>query len=765
MIHWVQKKISEPFQAKCLILSVLISASAASLGWMLTLPRGFISLKITAAWLLLTLLLSGFLYFDWLPRLQKSPLNRLESMAVLFLGLLAACFTSTVLTNTARYIFPLLPRHILTLTSGTGEVSIRPVECELTTLYSSAFYGKGNIERTQNGAQIIFHGPAQVSWTGWTGSSCLVSVLQSENPGTLTLQWDQQSGVTVNSALLNGEESTFKHEFPLPLGTELAVVGLLWPGCVLGVSLLLRGIRSLVSPQDEAGKGFPAWQKVLTGLCLGTAAVITIGVVYFSQPRLSTPGIDSSVFQVIGNGWVHGQVPYRDLWDHKGPLIYCVNALGNVLGGTQGWGVWVVTSVIFLMGQALLFRFVKRWAGALAAAGSLLAFTLTAPAVMTGLNMVESVNLLFLAGGLLCLQRALEEYSWVNLFLAGLCGAGSFLLRPNLVSVLLAGGLLWWLLYRRQAHQLWVGWGWMAAGFASGLLPFAAYFAAQHALSDLWDQMFLYNFVYVASVPAEGSFFSRFFALPPELIAVMVFFLIGGVLLLVQLQRGGGSLAQRRSAELLFLASSVEFVLSHISSQNFLHYSSGLVLLAALFAGVILKEGVGWVSTISLPKVKGAMMVTLCVAGVALLLWEGVSQILTPASSNTEAATIQEYAGVITTRPHLLMWGDYASWNLASGLTAGNKYFYQYPLFNSGYCTPEMGQEFLQQVETAQPTIVDTSAINPWVIPLDPDARAEYFHQNGQSVQESCLNGFFAYFDSHYHFVETLPDHFSVYLP
>jgi hypothetical protein len=765
MIHWLRDKLVEPFQAKRLITSGLVAVSLAALGWLLTLPQGFISLSITAVWVLLALLLGAVLYFAGLPYPQKNPLSRFEFAVTLGLGLLAACFISTGLTSTSRYIFPLLPQHTLTLISTGGEVSIRPVECELTTLYINTFQGAENIERAENGARLIFRGPAQVSWTGWTGSQCKIYVFQGETAATLTVQWDHDPKSSVDVGLLNKEETPFEHEFPLPLGTELAVAVLLWPLGAFLTGLLWRGIRFLLAVSGEANEDMLIWQKVFTGLCLGTAAVISAGVIYFAQPRLSAPGVDSSVFQVIGNGWIHGQVPYRDLWDHKGPLIYFIDALGVLLGGAGGWGVWAITSMIFLAAQVLLFRVVQRWAGTLAAAGSLLAFSLTAPAVMSELNLVETVNLLFLAGGLLCLQHALEKETWASLFLAGLCGAGSFLLRPNLISVFLAGGLLWLLLYHHQPHWLWRSWEGMTVGFITGLLPFGVYFALQHALGDLWQQMFLYNFAYVASSPVEGTFFSRFFALPPQLIAVMAFLLIGGMLLLVQMSQGEFSEAQRRFAGLLFLTIAIEFVLSRLSRQSFLHYSTGLVLLAALLAGMILKGFARGIERISSPKSRHGVAMAFCAAGALLFLCEGGSQLRTPVRGNAEAAMIQEHVETVTARPHLLMWGDYASWNLLSGLTAANKYFYQYPLFNESYCTPEIGQEFLQQIETAQPTIVDTSAINPWVIPLDPAARAEYFHQNGQSVQESCLNSFFVYFDSHYHFVETLPDHFSVYLP
>ena len=34
---------------------------------------------------------------------------------------------------------------------------------------------------------------------------------------------------------------------------------------------------------------------------------------------------DSSVFQYIGSSMLDGAVPYRDVFDHKGPLIYFIN--------------------------------------------------------------------------------------------------------------------------------------------------------------------------------------------------------------------------------------------------------------------------------------------------------------------------------------------------------------------------------------------------------------------------------------------------------
>lgn len=53
---------------------------------------------------------------------------------------------------------------------------------------------------------------------------------------------------------------------------------------------------------------------------------------------------DSAFFRFIGKEILKGKVPYRDVWDHKGPVLYFLQALG-ALGGTTNKG----TNILFLM--------------------------------------------------------------------------------------------------------------------------------------------------------------------------------------------------------------------------------------------------------------------------------------------------------------------------------------------------------------------------------------------------------------------------------
>ncbi|MGN0191486.1 MAG: glycosyltransferase family 39 protein [Candidatus Cryptobacteroides sp.] len=42
-------------------------------------------------------------------------------------------------------------------------------------------------------------------------------------------------------------------------------------------------------------------------------------------------GFDSAIFKIVGLGITQGKMPYTDLFDHKGPVIFYIDALGQWL--------------------------------------------------------------------------------------------------------------------------------------------------------------------------------------------------------------------------------------------------------------------------------------------------------------------------------------------------------------------------------------------------------------------------------------------------
>ena len=106
-------------------------------------------------------------------------------------------------------------------------------------------------------------------------------------------------------------------------------------------------------------------------------------------------GFDSAIFQTIGKYWAEGVTPYARLFDHKGPLIFFVDAVGYWLHGRAG--ILVVQTVSLAVTVWGLYRLGRTglsrpWAAGAAA----LALVYLARTFDEG-NMTEEYSLPFLA--------------------------------------------------------------------------------------------------------------------------------------------------------------------------------------------------------------------------------------------------------------------------------------------------------------------------------------------------------------------------------
>ena len=79
----------------------------------------------------------------------------------------------------------------------------------------------------------------------------------------------------------------------------------------------------------------------LAGLCLGTAAVL-LAVCSWSSPLYPYHcGGDANVYFTIGRNMLDGLVPYRDLIDQKGPLLFFIQMLAALVSRQSFLGVWL----------------------------------------------------------------------------------------------------------------------------------------------------------------------------------------------------------------------------------------------------------------------------------------------------------------------------------------------------------------------------------------------------------------------------------------
>ncbi len=142
--------------------------------------------------------------------------------------------------------------------------------------------------------------------------------------------------------------------------------------------------------------------------------LLSAGFVYYFSGTTSPVipdyyGDDSAVFQVVGKAWSNGRVPYIQTFDHKGPFIFFVEALGYLIGK---YGVllmqWIFMCVNFL-GIFKIGRLFLRYSSAVIA--TVVSFLILIPSYSFG-NYTEEYSLLFITFSIYLGVKYLLQLNW-----------------------------------------------------------------------------------------------------------------------------------------------------------------------------------------------------------------------------------------------------------------------------------------------------------------------------------------------------------------
>jgi len=175
---------------------------------------------------------------------------------------------------------------------------------------------------------------------------------------------------------------------------------------------------------------------------------------------------------------LHGKFLYRDIWFDKPPLYAAVYLLW---GAAPGWGLRLAGTLYALLSPALLYGFAReRWGRREAViAGSLLGIYLTfgIPSAVMAL----APDLLTVAPHIAAVWLAWKGRA----FWAGGAAGVAFLCNPKGAFVL-AACLLW----------AWRSWLALVAGFALPNAIFLGVLAVNGALSDYWQQVWIWGAIY-----------------------------------------------------------------------------------------------------------------------------------------------------------------------------------------------------------------------------------------------------------------------------
>ena len=238
----------------------------------------------------------------------------------------------------------------------------------------------------------------------------------------------------------------------------------------------------------------------LTGIAL---LLMTVGSMTSFLFPLHT-GVDQNCFLTVARAWLEGRLPYRDIFEQKGPLLYLLHIPAAAFPQGRFFGVYLVQTavwVLLLLGFERLARICMPGSTVrtqlAVAAWSALAIV-TARCYSRGDNAEEFclVPVVFALCDLMQAVRA-EQTAFSRRILlrngifAGLVLWIKFSMLGFFIGWCLVIGVLLW---RDRGFLTALRAGlWFLLGMALTAVPVLLYFGLHHALRDLFDVYFLAN--------------------------------------------------------------------------------------------------------------------------------------------------------------------------------------------------------------------------------------------------------------------------------
>lgn len=235
-------------------------------------------------------------------------------------------------------------------------------------------------------------------------------------------------------------------------------------------------------------------------IALVAVVVAIVAALAFNPYTGIAPHIDSGVYLGAAEHILHGKVLYKEIWDHKPPVVHTIDALAlrfgdhtvNSVRSLERWWAAIAAAAVLVIGL-LAFENV-----ALASVASLLFLMhFYHPNVMRGNQPEEYGSILTLVAILLCLASA----AYRRWSLPSAAASGLFFALTCLTKETFALGAIPWAVFlawdARRRRTPWLRTiCCFGAGFAVPFVAFLAYLLWNGALGD-WLDVLRFNVSYV----------------------------------------------------------------------------------------------------------------------------------------------------------------------------------------------------------------------------------------------------------------------------
>ncbi len=423
-------------------------------------------------------------------------------------------------------------------------------------------------------ALYLTRGRTKLPGAGGTRTALVSLLLALLTVGTLVANFPKQAEGGALAAIITG--TLLQYLYAAACG---ALSGyFVWVTTDFILSALLRS-------RDDSAAPAAGLTKADALLCAGSA-LVCITLCSRSSPLYPmNDWMDANAFFTVGKSMWEGLMPYRDLYDQKGPLLYLLHAMATLVSNTSFFGVYLlelIPAAAFLAISMQTIRLYRPeasnlWIPVIAA------IVYSSRAFCQG-DSVEELCLPLIAYGMylgLKTLRTSTEITFRECLMLGITSGCVLWLKYSLLGFYIG----WFLVYasarilEKNSSAIFKTSGSIALGVVLVSLPILGFYGINGALLDMWDVYFYNNIFSYSDASVEAISSSPIFALFTGYLSFARFNPIVLIIVIIGLFHPNISKKER----LLQLSCAVVmFLLIYGSGRRYMYYSLAYAALLPL---------------------------------------------------------------------------------------------------------------------------------------------------------------------------------------
>lgn len=414
-------------------------------------------------------------------------------------------------------------------------------------------------------------------------------------------------------------------------------------------------------------------------------------------------GSDTNVFLTVGRQMENGMMPYKDTFDHKGPLMYLINFWGVIINESKGIFIFEFLAIFFTLYFMYKIARLKLTSQSASFVLTLISFTPFLLFYQTDFgNLTEEYAMPFITCALYIFLKYFltDNITKLGLFAVGLSFACVLMLRVNMVAIWVIFCLMVVIknIKNKTFKDLRNYTFFFMVGVLSVLAPITCWLIFNGAFNDFWNIYIVFNFSYSKT------------DLEP-IISTMIYFINSsiifcGLVLTIYFAFKGNEVKEKRLFKLYLATFFIALLTACMSGRLYPHYGMVLTPLA-IFPLTILCQKTNQIDITGIGKLAILLFLTSLVFNVWLGFLKNSIDVYYKRNEikngPEDTAQICKYIDENTTvSDKITVYGNWNNVYIKCNRLPASKYSYQFPISD---INPSILDEFFGEISLKRPKI------------------------------------------------------------